>query len=125
MKPAVRVVNALPLVLKKAAVAAFAVAASAGRNDCAFKPLTESTDTADGGITECRASAEAEHVAFAIGDDDVHSLSKRARGGCCLLQDRLDVGLSRFVAARFAGGSGSTTPGVGPAMMSSGGPSPT
>ena len=58
MKPAVRVVNALPVVLKNAAVAAFAVAASAGGHDDAFETLAESADAANGGRSAVHQASE-------------------------------------------------------------------
>ena len=41
---------------------------------------------------------------------------------CCRIV--VTSGCARFVAVRFAGGSGSSVPGVGRALLSSGGPSP-
>jgi hypothetical protein len=86
MKPAVRVVNALPLVLKNAAVAAFAVAASAGGTTVPSRPwpslptLRIVDDMGEPGIGK-----KTEHIAFAIGDDDVYRFPSdvAAEAACC------------------------------------------
>src|SRR2546423_8597529 len=121
MKPAVRVVNALPPVLKNAAVAAFAVAASAGGTTVPSRPWTS--------LPTLRIVEEA--GVPGIGKKPITLPSRSvttmftgfpsafaAEAACCKIVCTSEE--VRGVVATLVGGSNEL--GVGTALLSSGGP---
>src|SRR5205085_4501228 len=121
MNPAVRVVNALPLVLKNAAVAALAVAASAGGTTVPSRPWPSrpTLRIVDGvgvpGIGKNPITLPSRSVTTMFTG---FPSALAAEAACCKIICTSDE--VRFVAAMLVGGL--NEPGVGITLLSSGGP---
>src|SRR6185369_618743 len=126
MKPAVRVENALPVVLKNAAVAAFAVAASTAgatvpSSPCPAVPTLRIVVVAGApGITNKPITLPSRSVTTIVTDLPREVAAEAA----CWRIVWMSVD-DKLVASSDDGGGGDWRPGVGTAFRSSGGPPPT
>ena len=127
MKPAVRVEKALPVVLKKAAVEAFAVAASTAGATSPSKPWPRVPALRIVVVAGAPDIAKRPRIFPSRSVITIVTALPRdtaAAAACCkIVWTSVEV---KLVVVMFAGGSsGDGRPGVGTAFRSSGGPPPT